>query len=214
MKKKSSKTRRLTLILVLVAVVLLLLVVLLLRHHRAASERVRLSRVYDTAVTDIRDVLRVTVLESEEVMPVEYKVDHTSAFGIGSYRVRIYFDVEQMEAVQLGDTLFVRLPQPEVSILEDETRGFTLLDVWSNHVGTNFIGPRLTTEQENAMRRIAVDQVRRKVTSAENLSRARREAAATVADMLAIVPGTVIVYTSPFDALPERPDRVLLPVKD
>ncbi|MGV2354158.1 UNVERIFIED_CONTAM: hypothetical protein QOZ12_28910, partial [Pseudomonas aeruginosa] len=85
-------------------------------------------------------------------------------------------------AVQHGDTLFVRLPQPEVAILEDETRGFVLVDVWSRDLGTNFIGPRLSTQQENAMRLRAVEEARRRVSSAENLSRARSEAGAVLAD--------------------------------
>lgn len=187
--------------------------VLILRGERA-KERTRLSHLYDTVITDITDVLRVTVLESEEVVPVTYRTGRTEAFGVGHYRTRIYFDVEQLAAVQHGDTLFVRLPHPEVAILEDETRGFVLVDVWSRDLGTNLIGPRLSTQQENAMRLKAVEEVRRRVSSAENLSRARSEAAAVLADMLSIVPGTVIVYTSPFDALPDAPDRVLMPKKN
>lgn len=181
---------------------------------RTDHERERTSGIYETVVSDIRDVLRVTVMESEEMVPVEYSRGHIHAFGIGSYRVRIYFDVEQMAAVQSGDTLFVRLPQPEVSVLESETHGFTLLDVWSHHLGTNLLGPQLTTEDENAMRRQAAEEARQRVMSAESLSRARSDAAALVAEMLTLVPGEVVVYTSPFDALPGDPDQVLLPAKD
>lgn len=200
---------------VIVLVVLALLIiggVLILRGERA-KERTRLSHLYDTVITDITDVLRVTVLESEEVVPVTYRTGRTEAFGVGHYRTRIYFDVEQLAAVQHRDTLFVRLPQPEVAILEDETRGFVLVDVWSRDLGTNLIGPRLSTQEENAMRLKAVEEARRRVSSAENLSRARSEAGAVLADMLSIVPGTIIVYTSPFDALPDDPDRVLMPKK-
>ena len=199
---------------VLIGLALLILGVILVLRGERAKERTRLSHLYDTVITDITDVLRVTVLESEEVVPVTYRTGRTEAFGVGHYRTRIYFDVEQLAAVQHGDTLFVRLPQPEVAILEDETRGFVLVDVWSRDLGTNLIGPRLSTQQENAMRLKAVEEARRRVSSAENLSRARSEAAAVLADMLSIVPGTVIVYTSPFDALPDDPDRVLMPKKN
>lgn len=199
---------------VLIGLALLILGVILVLRGERAKERTRLSHLYDTVITDITDVLRVTVLESEEVVPVTYRTGRTEAFGVGHYRTRIYFDVEQLAAVQHGDTLFVRLPQPEVAILEDETRGFVLVDVWSRDLGTNLIGPRLSTQEENAMRLKAVEEARRRVSSAENLSRARSEAGAVLADMLSIVPGTVIVYTSPFDALPDSPDRVLLPKKN
>ena len=199
---------------VLVGLALLILGVVLVLRGVRAKERTRLSHLYDTVITDITDVLRVTVLESEEVVPVTYRTGRTEAFGVGHYRTRIYFDVEQLAAVQHGDTLFVRLPQPEVAILEDETRGFVLVDVWSRDLGTNLIGPRLSTQEENAMRLKAVEEARRRVSSAENLSRARSEAGAVLADMLSIVPGTVIVYTSPFDSLPDAPDRVLLPRKE
>lgn len=198
---------------VLIGLALLILGVVLVLRGERAKERTRLSHLYDTVITDITDVLRVTVLESEEVVPVTYRTGRTEAFGVGHYRTRIYFDVEQLAAVQHGDTLFVRLPQPEVAILEDETRGFVLVDVWSRDLGTNLIGPRLSTQEENAMRLKAVEEARRRVSSAENLSRARSEAGAVLADMLSIVPGTVIVYTSPFDALPDDPDRVLMPKK-
>lgn len=199
---------------VLIGLALLILGVVLVLRGERAKERTRLSHLYDTVITDITDVLRVTVLESEEVVPVTYRTGRTEAFGVGHYRTRIYFDVEQLAAVQHGDTLFVRLPQPEVAILEDETRGFVLVDVWSRDLGTNLIGPRLSTQEENAMRLKAVEEARRRVSSAENLSRARSEAGAVLADMLSIVPGTVIVYTSPFDALPDDPDRVLMPKKN
>lgn len=198
---------------VLIGLALLILGSVLVLRGVRAKERTRLSHLYDTVITDITDVLRVTVLESEEVVPVTYRTGRTEAFGVGHYRTRIYFDVEQLAAVQHGDTLFVRLPQPEVAILEDETRGFVLVDVWSRDLGTNLIGPRLSTQEENAMRLKAVEEARRRVSSAENLSRARSEAGAVLADMLSIVSGTVIVYTSPFDPLPDAPDRVLLPRK-
>ena len=201
-------------VIVLIGLALLIIGGVLVLRGERAKERTRLSHLYDTVITDITDVLRVTVLESEEVVPVTYRTGRTEAFGVGHYRTRIYFDVEQLAAVQHGDTLFVRLPQPEVAILEDETRGFVLVDVWSRDLGTNFIGPRLSTQQENAMRLKAVEEARRRVSSAENLSRARSEAAAVLADMLSIVPGAVIVYTSPFDALPDDPDRVLMPKKN
>lgn len=200
-------------VIVLIGIALLIIGGVLVLRGERAKERTRLSHLYDTVITDITDVLRVTVLESEEVVPVNYRTGRTEAFGVGHYRTRIYFDVEQLAAVQHGDTLFVRLPQPEVAILEDETRGFVLVDVWSRDLGTNLIGPRLSTQEENAMRLKAVEEARRRVSSAENLSRARSEAAAVLADMLSIVPGTVIVYTSPFDALPDAPDRVLMPNK-
>ncbi len=201
-------------VIVLIGLALLIIGGVLVLRGQRAKERTRLSHLYDTVITDITDVLRVTVLESEEVVPVNYRTGRTEAFGVGHYRTRIYFDVEQLAAVQHGDTLFVRLPQPEVAILEDETRGFVLVDVWSRDLGTNLIGPRLSTQQENAMRLKAVEEARRRVSSAENLSRARSEAGAVLADMLSIVPGTVIVYTSPFDALPGDPDRVLMPKKN
>ena len=200
-------------VIVLIGLALLIIGGVLVLRGQRAKERTRLSHLYDTVITDITDVLRVTVLESEEVVPVNYRTGLTEAFGVGHYRTRIYFDVEQLAAVQHGDTLFVRLPQPEVAILEDETRGFVLVDVWSRDLGTNLIGPRLSTQEENAMRLKAVEEARRRVSSAENLSRARSEAGAVLADMLSIVPGTVIVYTSPFDALPDDPDRVLMPKK-
>lgn len=201
-------------VIVLIGLALLIIGGVLVLRGERTKERTRLSHLYDTVITDITDVLRVTVLESEEVVPVTYRTGRTEAFGVGHYRTRIYFDVEQLAAVQHGDTLFVRLPQPEVAILEDETRGFVLVDVWSRDWGTNLIGPRLSTQEENAMRLKAVEEARRRVSSAENLSRARSEAGAVLADMLSIVPGTVIVYTSPFDALPDAPDRVLMPKKN
>lgn len=197
-------------------IVLLLLLVAgyFLYTGMKGKEQERTSKLYDTVVSDITDVLRVTVLESEEVVPITYRTGKVKAFGIGYYRTRISFDVEHLEAVQRGDTLYVRLPQPEVRVLEDETRGFTLLDVWSDNPMTNLLGVELSTAEENKMRARAAETARSRVSSAENLSRARSEAAATVSEMLSIVPGTVVVYTSPFDALPNRPDRVLLPHRD
>ena len=149
--------------------------------------------VYASMIKDIKELIRVTTLEGDRMIPVTLEDKGVGAFALGSYKVRISYNVEALETYQLGDTLLVRLPREEVTILENDRVGFRVIDVWGTTVWSRLRGVTLTLEQENRMREIAKSRLRKDLQRDGSIQEARNNAIHAVSDMLSVVPGTVIV---------------------
>lgn len=186
---------------IVIIVTLLVLGFVFIRHlHRKKADETT-HRVLYSAITDVQSVVRVTSIEGIRSVPVKYEKDGIGAFAVGTYRYRISYDVEQMDAFVSGDSIIVRLPKEKVTILEDEQKGFKVLDVWGTNIFSRFAGPKLTIQNENVMRSKAQAQVRSDLNSEGIITQARSHAMTLISDMLSLVPGTVIVL-GPDDPLP------------
>lgn len=186
---------------VVVLVVLLIIGMLISKHIHKRNSDETTHRVLSSAIADVQSVVRVTSLEGIRSVPVKYEKDGTGAFGVGTYRFRISYDVENMDAYVQGDSIIVRLPKEKVTILEDEHQGFRVLDVWGTNIFSRFSGPRLTIANENMMRSTAMAQVKSDLKNEGIISQARSHAMSIISNMLSLVPGTVIVL-GPDDPLP------------
>lgn len=142
---------------------------------------------------DAKELVRLTTLEDERVVAIEYDESGVGAFGVGHYRVRISFDIEAMETEVSEDTLWVRVPQPQVTILEHEERGFEVVDVWGNDILNRLKGPSLSAEQENRMKAQAMSKLRSELYQDGSVQRAKDQAVEMLHSMLGIVPGVVII---------------------
>lgn len=205
MTTKMKGTLRIALTLTMVTTVIALLLWLL--QSLSGREERSSNRLLYSAVTDIRSIVRVTSMEGVRSVPVEYSEDGIGAFGVGTYRFRISYDVEKLESYIQGDTLVVRLPREQVTILEDETAGFKVLDIWGTNVLKRLSGPKLTIQAENKMRSKAMAQVRSDLNNEGVPAKARSHAISLIGEMLSLVPGTVIVIDAdaplPPSLLPE-----------
>lgn len=146
-----------------------------------------------TVASEAREVLRVTTIAGERTMPVHYRHKGKAAFGIGRYRVRIGFDIEQMKHTIREDTLFLRLPEPQIKILEHEQYGFRVLDVWGEDFMTRLTGAHLSLEEENAMKQKAISALRREIIAEGHLDHAKQQATDLLLNLFGVVPGTVVV---------------------
>lgn len=176
-----------------IILVVVLVLVLLVVNHLTPPEQRNNNEIYPSVVRDIKELLRVTTLEGDRTVPVTLEENGVGAFAIGSYKVRISYDVEQLETYQMGDTLLVRLPQEEIKILENDQVGFRVIDVWGTTLWKRLSGPQLSLEQENRMRTMAADQLRKELARDGSVQKARTQAIHAVSDMLSLVPGTVLV---------------------
>lgn len=158
-------------------------------------------KIFLSASSDIREIVRVTSLEGEQVAPVTYHKGSVSAIGVGYYHTRIYFDVEEMEQVIIGDTLYLRLPKPQIQILENQEQGFKVMDVWGETIFARLKGPSLTVEDENEMKAQAMNNLRAELRADGSLDKAKSQATKMILNMFSLIPGTVIIldYT---DSLP------------
>lgn len=202
-----------------IAVAVLGLVLFLLNYLGKKKEARTAYEVYPSLVTDIRELLRVTTLEGDRMIPVTLEEDGVGAFALGNYKVRISYDVERLETYQMGDTLLVRLPEEDVAIFENDRVGFRVFDVWGTSFWTRLSGVKLSIEQENRMRKMATEQLKKELHRDGSIKKARSQAIEAVGDMLSILPGTVIVlepaekmrphpYPSMRGPLSEIPEKV------
>lgn len=156
--------------------------------------------------TDAKSLVRVSTIEGERTVPVSYRHNGKAAFGIGHYRVRIGFDIEQMPYAISDDTLFLRLPAPQVQILEHEDYGFRVLDVWGEDFITRLMGQGLTVEEENAMKRQAIATLHKELREEGQLERAKQEVTDLLLNMYSVIPGIVIILDED-DPLPNEQAR-------
>lgn len=173
------------------------------------SKPAKQPEIYLSVASELKEIVRLTTLEGERVVPIKYLDDGIGAFGIGHYRVRISFDIEQMPQMVHHDTLYVVLPEPEVQILEHEEFGFTVYDVWGENIATRLIGAHLSTAAENEMKRRAMAQLRRELQSDGSIVRAKSQAIESLHKLFGIIPGTVVILDSP-SRIPEGATRIPL----
>lgn len=175
-------------------------------HYRSCTVRPSTSDILLTASEDAREMVRLTSLEGERIVPVTYKNGGIAAFGIGYYRTRITFDVGQMEHLIIGDTLYLRMPEPQIQILENQQQGFRILDVWGENILTRFQGAHLSLESENQMKEKAMKTLKSELLRDGSIERAKHQASDMILKMFTLIPGTVILLdtTDPFPRV-DRP---------
>lgn len=173
------------------------------------SKPAKQPEIYLSVASELKEIVRLTTLEGERVVPIKYLDDGIGAFGIGHYRVRISFDIEQMPQMVHHDTLYVVLPEPEVQILEHDEFGFTVYDVWGDNIATRLIGAHLSTAAENEMKRRAMAQLRRELQSDGSIVRAKSQAIESLHKLFGIIPGMVVILDSP-SRIPEGATRIPL----
>ena len=204
---------------VMIGVFALWIVATVWNGYRKRSEKEDPARQMITAVIGVRDVLRVTTLEGERAVPVTYNgANGTNAFGVGTYRYRISYDIDSLKSYRSGDSLLlIRLPKETVRILEDESEGFRVLDVWGAGFLQRLFGTALTTEDENRMKQMATNRLLQVLETDGTVSKAREKAVATVSEMfsLSVIGGRVVVLPplepgTKIDPIASEPD--VLPI--
>lgn len=181
-------------ILILLGVGIAVWVVVGLRHRAHKDDG---TREMLTAISSVREVLRLTSVEGTRVVPVNYtSKSGTKAFGVGTYRYRITFDIDSLKSYRSGDSLLIiRLPEEDIRILEDEEEGFRVLDVWATGFLGGFFGTTLSTAEENNMKEMATNRLRQFLENDGTVERARASAVETIGEMfvLSVSQGRVVV---------------------
>lgn len=208
--KKKTKWLLALIIIILTA---LLLIIYLPKRQKAEKK----PDIFLSVASDLREMVRLTTIEGERIVPIKYRGNGVSAFGIGHYRIRISFDIENMQQAVQGDTIYLLLPEPQVRILEHEDDGFTIYDEWGNNIATRIFGAKLSVTDENEMKRRAMRQLQNELRQDGTTERAKAEARELLHKMFGMVPGTVIVLDSsatlPTEAQPIPLDQPTLNIQ-
>lgn len=161
-------------------------------HRSADVSRVELS---DAFVRDIRPMVQLCSVEIYEEVPVKATIGTRHMVARETLTGSVSFDLEKLESHMSGDTLVVTLP-PEIVVVRESTApdSYRVIDTWNDRL---FSSGNFTTAEENAIKRRVEASAVRLVYSKGYVGRARREAVANLASMLASVTGSPVKVVDP-----------------
>lgn len=153
-----------------------------------------------STLKSIQQIVRLNTLEVTKLVPIHKKWEGQEAFALGRYRAYISFDLERMETHLRGDTVVAVLPPEVIEIYEEEKDGFRVIDVWGTDIWARIQAKGLSAEQENEMRQMGVRAIKSLLYTEGLVKKARREALERSAELLGLLPGTVIIIDHPLSA--------------
>lgn len=147
------------------------------------AEEVPVAKMEEAKIIDVRPMVKLCSVEIYEDVPVKGNIGSRHIFARASLRGSITFDLDNIRQEWRGDTLVVVLPPEIIDIYESTEPGaYKVIDTWNDKFlhGSNF-----TTEEENRIKRLAVDQWRKSIYARGYVKRARKEAISNLGNMLA-----------------------------
>lgn len=153
--------------------------------------------VKETRMKEIREMVNLCTLEIMDEVALKDSINGKWLFARCRLNGRVGFDLEKLEFREKGDTLVVVLPPETVEIRESVSPGsYEVIDTWDD----SLLGlGKLSTAEENALRRRQAARYRTMVYSRGYVSRARANAVATLTDLFSLFDTPVVI----FDPSPE-----------
>lgn len=149
-------------------------------------------------VKAISSMVELCTADIHEEIPIKDSINGKWLVARQIVDGRIRFDIERLKIEEKGDTMLVYLPQEHVDILENAgPDAYQVLDTWD---GQSMLFPRtLTAAEENVIKKRWQSRIRKKIYARGYVTRARREAVATLAPLLQAMsePGSTIIVIDP-----------------
>lgn len=155
--------------------------------HRTGST----AKVGEARINDIRDMVKLCTLEIVDEVALKDSINGKWLFAKSRITGRVGFDLERLEFKQRGDTLVVVLPPETVEVRESTATGsYEVIDSWDD----TLLGlGKMTSREENALRRRQARRYEAMVYSRGYVRRARVSAVATLTGLLSLMPFPVEV---------------------
>lgn len=156
-------------------------------------ERVKLSAA---RIENVRQMVQLSSMRIYEEIPVKGNVGKRHLVARLTLEGSIDFDLEKLHIEDAGDTLKVTLPPETVSLRESTRPGsYTVIDTWNDNF---FRSGNISTQEENRMKALAIENARKGIYSKGLVRRARSEAVESVRSLLsASLPGKTVIVTDP-----------------
>ena len=135
--------------LLVIVVVLLLVVVGVMVYNRFNATPVR---TLPAKVEEIRQAVKLSTLDIAMDEIFRDTINNKGVVARVKSRAYINFDIEQMQVVEQGDTLIVRLPPETIHVYESSDDGYQVLDVWTIWFPESFAETLLSTAEENSIK--------------------------------------------------------------
>ena len=156
-----------------------------------ASPEVDKVKMQSAKIADIRKMAELCTVDFYEDLPIKASIGPRHIFAKTTVTFSISFDLEKIDMQERNDTLFIKLPQEKIEILESTAPGsYLVYDTWSD----NFLGKtNFTTAEENRIKAKVIDNFSKTVRNRGYVKEARAEARRNLADMLHTLTGNPVV---------------------
>lgn len=155
-------------------------------------------QVEEARIDGIREMVSLCTLEIEDEVALRDSIHGKWMFARTRLTGEVSFDLEKMEWRMSGDTIFVELPPETVTVRESTAPdAYKVIDMWDDTlVGLG----KLTTSEENTLKRRQAARYRAEIYRKGYVARARDNALQTLRKLTSAIPGATVVITDPTPA--------------
>lgn len=164
------------------------------RNYVAGTEN-QAMQVEEARIDGIREMVSLCTLEIEDEVALRDSIHGKWMFAKARLTGEVSFDLEQLKWSMSGDTIFVELPPEMVTVRESTSPdAYKVIDTWDN---TIFGLGKLTTSEENTLKRRLTARYRSEIYRKGYVTRARENALRTLRQLTAVLPSGTVVVTDP-----------------
>ncbi|MBD5225624.1 MAG: DUF4230 domain-containing protein [Bacteroidales bacterium] len=163
------------------------------RHFTAPADDTSGMEIGDTRIEGIREMVKLCTLEIEDEVALRDSINGKWLFAKARLTGEVSFDAEKLQWDTRGDTLVITLPPETVAIRESTLPGsYQVIDTWDDSL---FGLGKLTTAEENALKRRLIARYRSDIYRKGYVERARANALRTLRQLTAHLnsPQSVII---------------------
>ncbi len=142
-------------------------------------------------IDGIRQMVSLCTLEIEDDIALRDSIHGKWLLAKVRLSGQVRFDLEQLDCTMHGDTLVVRLPKETVVVREATSPGaYEIIDTWDN----TLLGlGKLTTAEENTLKRRMTARYREEIYRRGYVARARSTAVATLRQLTSALPTPTVI---------------------
>ena len=142
-------------------------------------------------IEGIRQMVSLCTLEIEDEVALRDSIHGKWLLAKARLSGEVRFDLEQLQWDTRGDTLVVRRPRETVVVRESVSPGaYEVIDTWDN----TLLGlGKLTTAEENALKRRLTSRYRAEIYRRGYVERARESALQTLRQLTSALPGSPVI---------------------
>ena len=142
-------------------------------------------------IDGIRQMVSLCTLEIEDDIALRDSIHGKWLLAKVRLSGQVRFDLEQLDCKMHGDTLVVRLPKETVVVREATSPGaYEIIDTWDN----TLLGlGKLTTAEENTLKRRMTARYREEIYRRGYVARARSTAVATLRQLTSALPTPTVI---------------------
>lgn len=133
-------------------------------------------------IAEIKPMIELCSVELIRELPIRARVGHRHIFARMLVNGKISFDIDSLELSRRNDTLVVILPPEKITLYESTAPdSYKVFDTWRDSFWSS---KQLNADEENEIKRKAIEQTKLALYNSGEVRRARKEATFNLASLL------------------------------